>query len=284
MTSRAPRIAALLLVLAAPACARERGEARFAPQVADARGPSQGGYVLSDGSPPASQPLASPDAPAPAAAALPDATFREPMPSALDARSPAVTYAALEPSACKAEVKRRELPVAAVKSAQRGVALGMRITGAMNGVRLTVPPDSTKFGVLDCRLALVLDDFTKVLAGRGVVGMTIDNFYRPGAKLAGKKKDSQHAHALAIDIVSFDLADGRRLGTSGWGAAIGEVPCGPDAVMAASTAESVEARNLVCAIGRAGLFHTLLTPSFDAAHGSHFHFDIKAETTRFTVR
>jgi hypothetical protein len=195
-----------------------------------------------------------------------------------------VVYADMSASQCKAEVKRRQLAVAPVKSPQRGVSGALRVSGAFNGVRVVVPPDSTKFGVLDCRLALVLDDLTKVLAKSGVTSIRIDNFYRPGAKLAGRKKDSQHAHGLAMDVVSFDLADGRKLAVTDWGARIGEVPCGPEAVAALPTRESVEVRNLVCAVGRAGLFNTMLSPSFDAAHQSHFHFDIKADTTRLSVR
>ena len=283
MPSFTPRVAAVLVALTVSACARERSDARFSPQVADARGAASGGYAVSDASPSAAEPLAPPAAAVPEAE-LPTPTYREAMPAALDGRAPAVSYAGLGSSACKKEAAPPALPAAVVKSSQRGVGLGVRITGAMNGVRLTVPPDSVKFGVLDCRLALVLDDLTKMLTTRGVVGVRIDNFYRPGAKLPGKKKASQHAHGLAMDIVSFELADGRKLGTSEWGAGIGEVPCGPEAVMKSSSPESVEARNLVCAVGRAGLFHTLLTPSYDAAHQSHFHFDIKADTSRLSVR
>ncbi len=219
-----------------------------------------------------------------AAAELPPATFREAMPTSLSKTAPAMEYAALSSADCRAEVKRRDLAVAPVKSAQRGVAAGVRITGPMNGVRVVTPPASTKFGVLDCRMALVVDDLTKLLAGAGVVRVSIDNIYRPSAKLPGRKKSSQHAHGLALDVTAFEIAGGRVLSSAAWGASIGDVPCGPEAVMASPTPESVQVRNLVCAIGRAGLFHTMLTPSFDAAHQSHFHFDIKGRTSRTAVR
>jgi hypothetical protein len=162
-------------------------------------------------------------------------------------------------SVCRAEVERRKLAVAPVKSTQRGVVAAVRITGPMNGVRIITPPSTTKFGVLDCRLALAIDDLTKALETARVAKIAVDNLYRPGAKLPGKRKSSQHAFGLALDVSSFELDDGRVLAPGAWGAAIGEIACGPEAVMASPTAEAIELRNLVCSIGRAGLFHTVLT-------------------------
>jgi len=216
--------------------------------------------------------------------ALPPITFRDPMPAALGSSSPAVTYAKLGAAACKKEAAKRGLPLAPSKSRQRGVETAERFDGDLNGVHLVMPPASSKFGVLDCRLALVIDDWTKALHQAGVTRITIDNTYRPNAKLPGKKKSSQHAFGLAIDVTSFTFSDGRVLSTTNWGAAIGEVPCGPDAVMASPTAATIEVRNFVCSMARGGFFNTVLTPSFNAAHQSHFHLDIKEDTTRATVR
>lgn len=219
-----------------------------------------------------------------AAVDLPAITFREAMPAMLGADAKARRYADMSASACFSEVARRELPAAKVKTRAGGIAAPMRLHGALHGVKLSVPPDSTKFGMLDCRMVLVLDDLTARLSQAGVVGITFDNFYRPNAKLPGKKKSSQHAFGLAADITAFQLEDGTRLTTSMWGASIGDVACGPDAVMATPTPESVAVRNLVCDIGRSGLFNTMLTPSFNAAHQSHFHFDIKEDTAQTAVR
>ncbi len=278
------RSALLAVALLSVACARERGleEPATAPVRAgtlvaqvDFAGEAEGARVVSDAT---AGPAKHADEP------LPEVTFREAMPEALDANAPARRYADLSASRCRAEVAKRDLPVAPVKSSQRGVVAALRITGPMNGVNIVTPPSSTKFGVLDCRLALVIDDLTKTLEAAGVVRVSIDNLYRPGAKLPGKKKSSQHALGLAVDVNTFELGDGRVLATSAWGATIGETPCGPDAVMASPNADAVDLRNLVCAIGRAGLFHTVLTPSYDAAHQSHFHFDIKSDTSRVSVR
>jgi hypothetical protein len=272
------------LALLGASCVRVAGgppdEARGAPGLTLV-GSAEDGAARSDGDAsralvPVAAPLDDED--------LPAITFREPLPSALGAKSPAVKYADMGQAACKAEVKRRDLPVIPLKTAQKGVSGGMRIDGSMNGVKIVAPPSSTKFGILDCRLALVIDDLTKALHERGVVRIAIDNMYRPHAKLPGRRKASQHAFGLAIDVNSFELDDGRVLSTADWGASIGDIPCGPDAVMASPTAAGIEVRNLVCAVARSGLFNTLLSPSYDAAHQSHFHFDIKSDTTRLTMR
>ncbi len=215
---------------------------------------------------------------------LPAETFREPLAAALPSDAPAIRYGQMKQSACLAEVARRKLPLSRDPKARAGVATPMRIDGAMNGVRLVVPPASVVFGVLDCRLGLALDDVTRSLAARGVVRMSIENMYRPGAKLPGGKQPSQHSRGLAADLMRFWMADGRMLGPSHWGATIGDVACGPSAVMASPTRDSIDLRNLLCELGRKGLLHHVLTPSYDKAHESHFHVDVSEKSTRAVVR
>jgi hypothetical protein len=130
--------------------------------------------------------------------------------------------------------------------------------------------------MLDCRLALTLDDLAAVLAEQGVVKVRIDNFYRSGARLSGRRNKSQHGYGLAIDLVSFTLADGTTLDVEqDWGSGIGVAACRADAQLQAPTERSVTLRNLTCVIARAGLFHHILTPGHDHAHRNHLHLDIK---------
>lgn len=229
------------------------------------------------------------NSPEPAEAAPPEPErhpFHEPLPErALPASAPAMRYANLSPSQCRAEVKKRKIAVARSKQPAKGVATPMRFSGEMNGVRLLTHRAPSPFGVMDCRLALTFDDLTRVLAEHGVVQIRIDNMHRPGAKLPGRRKRSQHAYGLAIDIMSLKLADGRTLSVQDdWHAAIGDPACGPDAVMTDPTEKSVALRNVACAIYRAGLFHHMLTPSANASHRDHFHFDIKRDADRRSLR
>jgi len=149
---------------------------------------------------------------------------------------------------------------------------------------MVVPPKTSKYGLLDCRLALALDDLTRVLAKHHVVGISVGNFHRPRARLS-KRVKSQHHYGLAADIVSFSLDDGRTLLVErDWQSDIGAPVCGPEATLRVPTDEAVRLRNLVCDVARQKLFHHMLSPSYDAAHREHLHWDIKRKGYAVIVR
>jgi hypothetical protein len=155
----------------------------------------------------------------------------------------------------------------------------------MQGVRFLGPGPQSVHGILDCRLALVLDDLSRLLARHDVVAVVVDNTYRPSAHLPGKRKPSQHAYGLAIDIHGFKLRDERFLSAeTSWHGALGDPACGPDAIPSDASDDTLQLRNIVCDIARAGLFHHMLTPNFDAAHHNHFHFDIQRDGDRIIIR
>ncbi|MBU0556260.1 MAG: extensin family protein [Alphaproteobacteria bacterium] len=77
-----------------------------------------------------------------------------------------------------------------------------------------------------------------------------------GGTIAGKR--SEHAHANAVDISAFVLADGRRISLLGdWHAG------GPNAQFLRVLHQSACKR-----------FRTVLGPDYNAAHRGHFHFDM----------
>lgn len=159
----------------------------------------------------------------------------------------------------------------------------LRFAGPFHGVKFVAP--GSKYGVFDCRLALALDDMAKLLVSHGVAEVHVDNSYRPKARLPGKKKASQHAHGLAVDIVAFKLSDGRKLSIEEtWYGERGKPPCGPDAVITQPSEEASILRSLVCEVARQQIFHHLLTPNYDAAHRNHLHFDIKRGARSLVVR
>jgi hypothetical protein len=184
-----------------------------------------------------------------------------------------------------ASSRRRALPFERAKPTA-GVATPLYVTGALHGVRITLPGKASPHGVIDCRLALALDDFAAALASHGVTKLRVDNSYRPGARLPGKKKQSQHAHAMALDITELELsrrAQARR-SKDHWTDPIGATPCGPEASPAETSDDSLALRNIICDVARRGLFHHMLTPSFNAAHRDHFHFDLRRGTKTQSVR
>lgn len=209
--------------------------------------------------------------------------FRAPMPE-LGPDAPASRYAELSDGDCQRELERRALPFEKAK-ATAGVATPLYLSGALHGVRITLPGKASPYGVIDCRLALALDDFAAALSSHGVTKLRVDNSYRPGARLPGKKKQSQHAHAMALDITELELAGGRKLTVKDhWTDPIGAVPCGPEATPRETSDDALALRNIICDVARRGIFHHMLTPSFNAAHRDHFHFDLRRGTKKQSLR
>jgi hypothetical protein len=167
----------------------------------------------------------------------------------------------------------------AVQVDKRGyahVALPVRIRGPLRGVRIRTAPASSVYGVLDCRLALAFDAMARVLSEHGVAEVRIGTIYRPGATIRGRRVRSQHAYALAADVVALVRADGRVVPVEGsWGAQVGETACGPTAVLAEDAEDVVFLRNAICALARQGVFHHILTPSADTPHDDHIHLDVQ---------
>ncbi|MCC6898604.1 MAG: extensin family protein [Polyangiaceae bacterium] len=235
--------------------------------------------------------LAAPPAPpapldlAPRGLAAPDAPFRAPLlRRELPPASVATHNATLSSAACRAQLARMKLDVRRVGGDTSGIATPVRLPPTLGGVRFVTAPSGSKYGLLDCRLALTLAELAVVLAQHEVVSIRIDNFYRPRAKLS-KRVKSQHHHGLAMDIVSFGLKDGRTLLIErDWQAGVGDGVCGPNAVMHEATDEAVRLRNLVCDVARQELFHHMLSPSYDAAHRDHLHWDIKRKGYAAIVR
>lgn len=203
----------------------------------------------------------------------------------LDPSEPARRIASLSPAACRAEVKARDLPVALHGEETVGVATPMRLTGPLRGVRFVTHPAPSPYGLMDCRMVLALDELADVLARFGVVKVRVDNVYRKGARINGRGRPSQHSHALAADVTTLERSDGRTVAIEGnWGAPIGAIPCGPDAVIDGATEDTPWLRDLVCTVAQRGIFHHILTPSADRAHHNHLHLDIQRDAKNRFVR
>ena len=214
-----------------------------------------------------------------------DRSYRLPLGDTLTTRKAMATkYADLTPGNCRAEVRRRHLPIVAVKSAL-GIVDPMRLTGALRGIRFVTPGPKSVHGLLDCRLVLLLDELSGVLASEGVTTVYVDGLYRPKAHLPGKKALSQHALGLAIDIHSFGTKDGRTLVIErDFAGSIGSPVCGETATVQPESKDSVVLRNIVCAMARAKAFHYLLTPNHDPSHANHIHGDINRGAQQHVIR
>ena len=218
-----------------------------------------------------------PVAAGPTAAAAPEA-----------GETPAARYAQLDRSACEAELVRRGIPFSPAEA--RGVLAPVRLAGPLHGVtfRTALPASqraSSPWEIVDCRLALSLDDFAAQLATHDVVEVVHYSMYRPPpARWPTEKIASRHLGGLAIDAASFVKRDGHTLDVQrDFHGRIGARTCGPGTMPAHPRPEASELRQIVCDAADAKLFNVELTPDYNWAHRNHFHLEVTAGVRWFLV-
>ena len=187
-------------------------------------------------------------------------------------------YGALDDATCLALLKQRGVAFSRVESA-RGVETPVRFTGPLHGVdvhsgepieeRATSPNE-----IVDCRLALALDDFAAILERHGVVEAVHWSVYRAPPAGDDLTKTKDHTAALAMDLGALFEKDGSRTGVlEDWHGAIGAETCGKFGLL--PTKRAYRLRTILCEAAAANIFHVMLTPNFNAAHRDHFHLEIR---------
>jgi hypothetical protein len=197
----------------------------------------------------------------------------------------ALRYAALDRATCEAELAARGASFERVESA-RGVVAPIRLRGPLSGVtyRSMLAPAQRRtspYEILDCRLALALDDLAKVLVKHDVVEVVHYSMYRPPAgKAPLAAPGKRHSGALAIDLGALVTRDGRTLVVEkDFHGGIGQKPCGPR-----SPKNPSELRALYCEIADAALFNVMLSPDYNWPHRNHFHLEVTAGVRWLLVR
>jgi hypothetical protein len=203
---------------------------------------------------------------------------------------PAVQYGRLERASCEAELGVRGIAFSRVDEA-RGVVDPVRLAGPLHGVtyHLGLPAAqrvSSPYEIVDCRLALALDDFAKQLALHDVVEVVHLSIYRPPPRGSVSPRTAfAHAGALAIDAASFVKRDGTTLIVErDFHGRIGAPTCGAGTGPHPATPEALELRRIVCDAAAAKLFNVALTPDFNWKHRNHFHLEVRADAGWFYLR
>jgi hypothetical protein len=203
--------------------------------------------------------------------------------------APAVRYAALDPPSCEAELSARGVPFVPVDAA-RGVLAPIRLRGPIRGVSFhselaASGREGSPYEILDCRLALALDDFAEVLARHGITEVVHLSMYRPPPRgWPNASAAARHGGGLAIDAAKFIKTDGTVLDVDrDFAGRIGDQTCGPSAVEPRSV-PSAELRSIVCEAALEHLFHVELTPDYNQKHKNHFHLEITAKVRWFFIR
>jgi hypothetical protein len=200
-----------------------------------------------------------------------------------------VRYASLDRAACEGELARRGAKFTRVDEA-RGVLAPLRLAGPLHGVTFhTELPEkqraSTPYEIIDCRLALALDEFAQLLAAHDVVEVIHFSVYRPPShKWPAGKIATRHPGALAIDAGKFVKKDGTTLVVErDFHGQIGTETCGPGTGPSPATPEAVELRKIVCDAADQHLFNVELTPNYNWGHRNHFHLEVTANAKWFLV-
>jgi hypothetical protein len=203
---------------------------------------------------------------------------------------PARRYARLGRGDCEAELDTRGISFTRVEGA-RGVLAPIRLQGNLHGVVFhsgapAAQRDGSPWDIVDCRLALALDDFAAQLSAHGIIEVLHYSIYRPpSTEWPSDRVATRHPGALAIDAASFTKSDGSKLDVErDFHGRIGAVPCGRGAIPSPATPAALELRRIVCEAAESKLFNVALTPNFNRAHRNHFHLEVAAGSKWFTVR
>jgi hypothetical protein len=188
------------------------------------------------------------------------------------------------------ELDTRKIPYARTAAPQPGVRFPVRLTGRLNGVWIhSVLPEAeratTPFEILDGRLALALDDFTKLLAHHDIDEVIHFTMYRPSKSAASAKDPAQFRHpgGLAIDIGAMKKRGGQWLAVGPhWPSQIGSKTCGTGA-RSLLARRGRELMSIVCEAADQRIFTYTLTPHFNEAHADHLHMEIKPGVKWFLI-
>jgi hypothetical protein len=199
---------------------------------------------------------------------------------AVPERSPAPGYAVLERDACEAELRNRQIDFARAEDTP-GVRAPVRLQGPLHGVSIhsMLPPSArlrSHADLVDCRLALSLDDFAASIAERGIVEVLTLSAYRTRKESGCTRKydGEQHCAALAVDVGWFKRRDGTILNVEhDFHGRIGTLTCRGDARPAPATPAARELWDIACdAAGKD--FLVVLTPNWNTEHKNHLHLEL----------
>jgi len=202
--------------------------------------------------------------------------------------SPAYRYGLLSEVDCEAELKRRGIGFA--REPARGVRTSVRLTGPLQGVLFRTDLDdkaraTSPWELVDCRLALALDDLAAILKQHDIVEVRHYSIYRPPPKSwPDTRLGTRHNGGLALDAARFVAKDGRVLDVEKhFHGAIGAQTCGAGGGPRPATPEALELRAILCEAVDQRLFNVVLTPNYNWPHRNHFHLEVTEGVKWFLV-
>jgi hypothetical protein len=203
----------------------------------------------------------------------------------------ATNYASLSASQAIQALRKRHIAFEVVRKGARGVLAPVRLRGPVHGVSWhTALPKaqraSAPWEVFDARLVLALDDFGELLQKQGIDEVIIFSAWRPPTKhWPAGKQGIRHPGAMAVDAKQFHLKSGRWIEVEDdFHGRIGDQTCGTSAnAPRAKSEDALLLRSLACTAAEKRIFHSILTPNYNAPHRNHFHLEVRHGVDWFMV-
>lgn len=207
----------------------------------------------------------------------------EPLPA-----SPQVAHeiAALSDRQCVRLLRRAGVAFEPSARAVLGVAQPIFVTGPIGGVSYRASGRRQIRELMDCRLAIALVRWSRMLRALSVREVVHLSTYRPPTQAEAERSPVQTRHhgGMAIDAGSFVRDDGTVLSVlSDFHGRLRRPVCGPEARVARNEAARA-LRTIACDSARRGLFHVVLTPNFNVPHRNHLHLEVARGTSWQFVR
>jgi hypothetical protein len=194
--------------------------------------------------------------------------------------------AALSDRACVRALRRAGVPFEPSAVAQRGIAQPIFVTGPIGSVTFRAGGRRTVRELMDCRLAVALFRWSRMLRALSVREVLHMSTYRPPTEAEAARNPVQirHMGGMAIDAGTFVLDDGTALSVlEDFHGRLHRPVCGPDARVPRHEAAR-RLRTLACDSARRGFFHVVLTPHFNIPHRNHLHLEVSRGTSWQFVR
>ena len=194
----------------------------------------------------------------------------------------AYQYAAMSDALCFAELHERKVPFERAEVSRRiakHVQAPIRLTGPVHGVRYLqtyregMDPKAPST-IMDCRLALAIDDLSRILSRENVVEVQYMSLYRTGHYKPGVR----HPAGRAIDVATAKKKDGTVFSVhKHFFGRTGAQTCGKGAAKPRRNHPGAFFwRRVSCELDNQRVFNLVLTPNYNWGHRDHLHLEVRS--------
>jgi len=164
-----------------------------------------------------------------------------------------------------------------------GIKYPVKIHSTIGGVRYRHRSNHATYSIMDCRLAVSLHGWSKILKQYGVYEVVHMRIYSPGATVRKTGKLSGHSWGLAIDVAQFKSRQYGELNVKyDWSDQRRNIsPC----IKSPKSSQALRLlRAIVCQTANRQLFAMILTPHYNRAHHDHLHIELSPRLRKLVLR